>query len=97
MSLVYVALMLILGLILFGMLVGAGAQLILGKSAKGIDWTLALVAGLGGAFVGGLFVSLLAGDGLEFRPSGIIGSLVGALLVTAGWQWYRRRSKASHA
>ena len=40
--------MLILGLILFGMLVGAGAQLILGKSAKGVDWTLALVAGLVG-------------------------------------------------
>jgi uncharacterized membrane protein YeaQ/YmgE (transglycosylase-associated protein family) len=89
--------MLILGLILFGMLVGAGAQLIMGKSAKGIDWTLALVAGLVGSFVGGLLISLLSGDGLQFRASGIIGSLVGALLVTAGWHWYRRRSKASHA
>jgi uncharacterized membrane protein YeaQ/YmgE (transglycosylase-associated protein family) len=90
-------LMLILGLILFGMLVGAGAQLILGRSAKGIDWTLALVAGLVGSFVGGLLISLLSGDGLQLQPSGIIGSLIGALLVTAGWQWYRRRSKASHA
>src|SRR4029450_2647437 len=98
MSLVYAALMLILGLILFGMLVASGAHPILGKSAKGIDWTLALVAGLVGSFVGGLLISLLSGDGLEFRPSGIIGSLVGALLVTAGWQWYRhRRSKACHA
>ena len=61
--------MLILGLILFGMLVGAGAQLILGKSAKGVDWTLALVAGLVGSFVGGLVISLLSGDGLQFRPS----------------------------
>ena len=41
--------MLILGLILFGMLVGAGAQLILGRSAKGIDWAVALVAGLVGS------------------------------------------------
>jgi uncharacterized membrane protein YeaQ/YmgE (transglycosylase-associated protein family) len=90
-------LMLILGLILFGMLVGAGAQLILGKSAKGIDWGLALVAGLVGSVIGGLLISFLSGDGLELRASGIIGSLVGALLVTAGWQWYRRRSKASHA
>jgi uncharacterized membrane protein YeaQ/YmgE (transglycosylase-associated protein family) len=88
--------MLILGLILFGMLVGASAQLILGKSAKGVDWALALVAGLVGSFVGGLLSSLLSGDGVQFRPSGIIGSLVGALLVTAGWQWYRRRSR-SHA
>jgi hypothetical protein len=42
------AIMLILGLILFGMLIGAGAQLILGKSAKGVDWTLALVPDLPG-------------------------------------------------
>ena len=89
--------MLILGLILFGMLVGAGAQLILGRRAKGIDWGLAFVAGLIGSFVGGLLVSLLSGDGLALRPSGIIGSLVGALVVTAGWQWYRRRSKSSAA
>ena len=89
--------MLILGLILFGMLVGAGAQLILGRSAKGIDWAVALVAGLVGSFLGGLLISLLSGDGLQFRPSGIIGSLVGALLVTAGWQLYRRRNNASHA
>lgn len=90
-------LMLILGLILFGMLVGAGAQLIMGKSTKGIDWTLAFVAGLVGSFIGGLLISLLSGDGLQLRPSGIIGSLVGALLVTAGWQWYRRRNRASQA
>jgi uncharacterized membrane protein YeaQ/YmgE (transglycosylase-associated protein family) len=90
-------LMLILGLILFGMLVGAGAQLIMGKSTKGIDWTLAFVAGLVGSFIGGLLISLLSGDGLQLRPGGIIGSLVGALLVTAGWQWYRRRSRASQA
>ena len=89
--------MLILGLILFGILIGAGAQLILGQSAKDIDWTLAFVAGLAGSFLGGLLISLLSGDGLRLRPSGIIGSLVGALLVTAGWQWYRRRSRASHA
>jgi uncharacterized membrane protein YeaQ/YmgE (transglycosylase-associated protein family) len=95
--LVYAADMLILGLILFGMLVGAGAQLILGRNAKGIDWTLAFVAGLVGSFVGGLLISLLSGDGLALRPSGIIGSLGGALLVTAGWQWYRRRSKSSAA
>ena len=46
--------MLILGIILFGMLIGAGAQLILGRDGGGIDWTLAIVAGLVGSFVGGL-------------------------------------------
>jgi uncharacterized membrane protein YeaQ/YmgE (transglycosylase-associated protein family) len=69
--------MLILGIILFGMVVGAGAQLILGRARGGIDWTMAIVAGLVGSFVGGLLISLLAGDGLDLKPSGIIGSLVG--------------------
>lgn len=86
--------MLIIGLILFGMLIGAGAQLIVGKPAGGINWGLAIVAGLVGSFVGGLLISLIAGDGIEFRPSGIIGSLVGAILVTAGWLYYKKRSAA---
>ena len=85
--------MLIIGLVLFGMLVGAAAQLVLGKSHKGIDWAMAFVAGLAGSFVGGLLVSLLVGDGLALRPSGLIGSFVGALIVTAAWQWWKRRTK----
>ena len=60
--------MLVIGLILFGMLVGAAAQLILGRSTKGIDWGLAIVAGLIGSFVGGLLISLLSGDGLAASP-----------------------------
>jgi uncharacterized membrane protein YeaQ/YmgE (transglycosylase-associated protein family) len=87
--------MLILGIILFGMLVGAAAQLILGRGGQGINWTVALAAGLIGSFVGGLLVSLLAGDGLELRPSGIIGSIVGAVIVTAGWSWWQRRGAAA--
>ncbi|CUR58244.1 conserved membrane hypothetical protein [metagenome] len=86
--------MLIIALILFGMLIGAGAQLILGKPAQGIDWPMAFASGLIGSFVGGLLVSLLAGDGIEIQPSGIIGSLVGAVIVTAGWRWWKARSAA---
>ena len=87
--------MLILGLILFGMLIGAGAQLILGRGGAGIDWTMAIVAGLVGSFVGGLLISLLSGDGIELRASGIIGSLIGAIVVTAIWRWYAGRSKTA--
>jgi uncharacterized membrane protein YeaQ/YmgE (transglycosylase-associated protein family) len=87
--------MLILGMILFGMLIGAGAQLILGRDGGGVDWTLAIVAGLVGSFVGGLLISLLSGDGLDLRASGIIGSLVGALVITAGWRWYAGRAKTA--
>ena len=83
--------MLIVGIILFGMLVGAAAQLLLGKRGQ-LDWTVAFVSGLVGSFVGGLLSSLLAGDGLELRPSGIIGSIVGAVIVTAGWRWWSGRN-----
>lgn len=84
--------MLILAIIVFGMFVGWLAQLILGLRAGGIDWTMALVAGLVGSFVGGLLASLLAGDGLAIRPSGFIGSIVGAVVVTALWHALQRRS-----
>jgi uncharacterized membrane protein YeaQ/YmgE (transglycosylase-associated protein family) len=87
--------MLIIAIILFGMLVGAAAQLILGRGSKGIDWTMAFVSGIVGSFVGGLLASLLAGDGLELRPSGIIGSVVGAVVVTALWRWSATRRKVS--
>ena len=86
---------LILGLILFGMVVGAIAQFILGREGDRIDWTRAIVAGIVGSFVGGLLLSLLAGDGLAFRPSGIIGSIIGALIVTALWRWLANRSEAA--
>lgn len=87
--------MLILGIILFGMLIGAGAQLILGRRGGGIDWPMAFGSGLVGSFVGGLLISLLFGEGLALRPSGIIGSLAGAVIVTAGWQWWRGRKQAT--
>ncbi|MGH1563594.1 GlsB/YeaQ/YmgE family stress response membrane protein [Mumia sp. DW29H23] len=87
--------MLIIAIILFGMLVGAIAQFILGRGASGIDWPMAFVSGLVGSFVGGLLISLLSGDGLELRASGIIGSIVGAVIVTLVWQWLRRRSAST--
>jgi uncharacterized membrane protein YeaQ/YmgE (transglycosylase-associated protein family) len=80
---------LILAIILFGMVLGGLAQLILGQTSRRMDWGMALVAGLVGSFVGGLLVSLLAGDGLELHATGIIGSIVGAVVVTAIWQWMR--------
>ena len=49
------------------MIIGAGAQLLLGGSAHGIDWPMAFVAGLAGSFIGGLLISLLNGDGIELQ------------------------------
>lgn len=74
---------LLLALLAFGFLVGWLAQILLGLGSRPDGRTL--VAGLLGSFVGGLLASLLAGDGLALRPSGLIGSVVGAVVVLALW------------
>jgi uncharacterized membrane protein YeaQ/YmgE (transglycosylase-associated protein family) len=81
--------MLILYIIVFGMAAGWVAQLILGR---GTNWGEALVAGLIGSFVGGLLASLLAGDGLEVRATGLIGSIAGAVILLAIWGAVRSRA-----
>jgi len=86
--------MLILAIIIGGMFVGWLAQLLLGRTSRQVDWGMALVAGIGGSFVGGLLASLLAGDGLAIKPSGLIGSFLGALLVTIGWQAMNKNRRA---
>lgn len=85
--------MLLIGVLLFGILIGATAQIIVSRSSADIDLGYAVVTGLTGSLVGGLLISLLAGDGLAFRPSGIIGSVCGAIIVTSGWQWFRTRAR----
>ena len=75
--------MLILVMLAFGMLVGWLAQLFLGLGTRPNGQSL--IAGLLGSFVGGLLLSLLAGDGLSLQPSGLIGSFVGAVIVLAIW------------
>ena len=87
--------MLILAIIAGGMIVGALAQMLLGAGRGRIDWTMALVAGIGGSFVGGLLASLIAGDGLGIHVSGLIGTFVGAVIVVAIWKAVQKRSAHS--
>ena len=87
--------MLIFAILGFAMLVGAIAQVLLGRSVSRLDWGVALIAAFAGSFIGGLLVSLLAGDGLALRPSGLIGSVVGAVIVTAIWQGQVAKKKAA--
>ena len=75
---------LILGLLVFGLAVGWIAQLVLGMGTK--PNAQSLIAGVAGSFVGGLLASVLAGDGLALRPSGLIGSVVGAIIVLLIWR-----------
>jgi uncharacterized membrane protein YeaQ/YmgE (transglycosylase-associated protein family) len=65
------------------MFIGWLAQLVLGLGSKPDGRSL--IAGLAGSFVGGLLISLLSGDGLDLAPSGIIGSIAGAVIVLAIW------------
>ena len=83
--------MLILGIILFGMIIGAAAQLLLRRGAGGINWPMAFATGIIGSFVGGLLISLLYGDGLALRSSGIIGSIIGAVICVLAWEWFQGR------
>jgi len=71
--------MLIIAIIVVGLAAGWIAHLLVGRGQA--NWPLLFVVGLAGSFVGGLLGSLLAGDGLELRPSGLIGSAVGATVI----------------
>ena len=74
------------------------AQWIMGESRgffsgeNRVDWGRALLLGLAGSFIGGLLVSLLNGDGLALRPSGLIGSVIGAIVFVLAERLIRRRN-----
>ena len=84
--------MLILAILLWGVLVGGLAWLIVrGGGMRQVNWAQAMLAGILGSFVGGLAVSLLSGDGLALRASGLFGSLAGAIVVLLIWGAVERR------
>ena len=72
-------------MLVFGMFVGWVAQLVVSPGQRPA-WGRDLVAGLVGSFLGGTAASLLAGDGLEIRPSGLLGSVLGAIVVLLTWR-----------
>jgi uncharacterized membrane protein YeaQ/YmgE (transglycosylase-associated protein family) len=72
--------MLILAILVLGLAAGWAANLIVGRGEEGNGAQL-LAVGIAGSFVGGLLASLVSGDGLALRPSGLIGSILGATLV----------------
>lgn len=86
--------MLILALLALGAGAGWAAQKIL-NPGRPVDWTRALSQGLIGSFVGGLLASLVNGDGLSIRMSGLFGSIVGAIIVIGvANRWSARRQGA---
>jgi uncharacterized membrane protein YeaQ/YmgE (transglycosylase-associated protein family) len=86
---------LILAILLIAMATGWIAQMILGRTTPGKNnWGEALIAGFVGSLVGGALVSLINGDGFDLKPSGIIGSVIGAVIVLAVWGAIRGRRTA---
>lgn len=78
---------LIISILVIGLIAGALARLLVpGKQNLSVPMTIVL--GVVGSFVGGLLGYLLFGkDSAEgfFQPSGIIGSVIGAVVVLVIW------------
>jgi uncharacterized membrane protein YeaQ/YmgE (transglycosylase-associated protein family) len=82
---------LLLFLLLFGLAIGWIAQLLVRGFDTRVNWTEALITGLAGSFVGGILGSLIFDGELRLRPSGIIGSVIGAVLLLLLVNVIRRR------
>jgi uncharacterized membrane protein YeaQ/YmgE (transglycosylase-associated protein family) len=85
---------LIISIIVVGLIAGAVARLLIpGKQSMSVVMTIAL--GIVGSFVGGFLGYLIfhkdAANGF-LQPSGIIGSIIGAVLVILIWSRVGGRS-----
>jgi uncharacterized membrane protein YeaQ/YmgE (transglycosylase-associated protein family) len=79
----------IISLIFVGIIAGfIGRALVPGRDPMGFVPTVAL--GIIGSFVGGFLGSLLFGGQLALRPSGILGSIVGAVIALLIYRATRR-------
>lgn len=82
----------ILAWIVFGLIAGAIAKLIM-PGEQGGGWIVTIILGIVGAFVGGWIGSMIAGVGISgFNIKSMIVAVVGALIVLAIWGFISRRS-----
>lgn len=85
----------ILGLLVIGLIAGALARLLVpGKQEMSIPMTV--LVGVIGSFVGGFLGALIFGTDIDdgfFQASGIIGSVIGAIIVVLIWQKLGSRSE----
>jgi uncharacterized membrane protein YeaQ/YmgE (transglycosylase-associated protein family) len=84
-------------MLLLGLAAGALARLVLpGPDPIGVFGTIAV--GVAGSFVGGFLGYALFGKDVgegALQPSGIVGSIIGAILVLAVWRSVSGRSPTS--
>jgi uncharacterized membrane protein YeaQ/YmgE (transglycosylase-associated protein family) len=84
----------IVTMIIVGLIAGLLARAIMpGKDPMG--WIATILLGIVGSFVGGFLGSLVFGDtssgGSDIHPTGIAGSVIGALIVLAIYHLVSRR------
>lgn len=85
---------LIISLLFIGLIAGALARLLV-PGKQDLSMPMTIVIGIAGSFLGGFLGYLLFrkddDDGF-FQPSGIIGSVIGAIVVLLIWQRVGGRS-----
>ena len=86
---------LIVSLLVVGLIAGAVARLVVpGKQNLSIFATIGI--GVVGSFVGGFLGYLIGSDRADgfFQPSGIFGSIIGAIIVLLLWLKFGDRSRS---
>jgi uncharacterized membrane protein YeaQ/YmgE (transglycosylase-associated protein family) len=84
----------ILALVLIPLVAGYVANMVVGKNANFQNWEL-YIAGIAGSFVGGAVLNLLINGDFELSISGLIGSILGAIIVLGVWAFVRVRMNKS--
>ncbi|MGE2731430.1 GlsB/YeaQ/YmgE family stress response membrane protein [Mycolicibacterium vaccae] len=89
---------LIVSIIVIGLIAGAIARLLV-PGKQNLSILMTIVLGIVGSFVGGFLGYLIfhkdASQGF-LQPSGIIGSVIGAVIVLLIWLRVGRRNTVSH-
>ena len=82
----------IIGWIIIGLIAGAIARWLM-PGPDPMGWLGTILLGIVGSLVGGTLLNLLFGGGLELAASGILGSILGALIAL--WVWRRMRTSSA--
>jgi uncharacterized membrane protein YeaQ/YmgE (transglycosylase-associated protein family) len=80
----------IVTMLVVGLIPGLLARAIMPGSDT-MGWIPNVILGIVGSFVGGLLASFLLHDRTTDYPTGIVGSVIGALIVLGIWHIARRR------
>jgi uncharacterized membrane protein YeaQ/YmgE (transglycosylase-associated protein family) len=83
----------IISMIVVGLIAGLIARAIM-PGADPMGWIGTILLGIVGSFVGGFLAATLLHRGTDnpFEPSGIIGSIIGALIVLWIYRMVKRRT-----